>query len=547
MTDRISDIEPAITRILLVDDKEDDRASIRQSLREMPFPVDLLECGSLADAFVMLADHPRDCVLVDLRLPDGSGLALLDAPGKHSFIVITRQANQKQAVTSLQRGAQDYLVKEDLNADSLARSIRYAVERKRGAMLRDQLAHSDRLASLGRLAASVAHEINNPSAYVAANLSVLIDVCTSWRDFLHTMERQSEHSPELRLLLKEHSPTTHPEETLDMLRDSLGGLERISTIVRQLRSFSRRPDEDEPTEPVSLTEIASWASVLTQTQVSHRARFERVLDKSIPSFVGRPGRLAQVATNLLVNAAYAVPEGNPEDQLVRVSTFVEDDFAVLMVEDSGHGMSDAVKQRALEPFFTTKPHGEGTGLGLAIAADIVRSHGGEIVLENRVEGGTRASVRIPLQTGIRQTLPPESAVLPAATKNLRILLIDDEPSIRRAYRRLLSPHEVVALEASDAITHTLVGGDQRFDVVVCDLMMPGIDGVALYERFKKDAPELASRTLFCTGGAFGDRARQFVARTGRPVLEKPVSKDALVDAARTMLERDSVAVGSAKS
>ncbi len=97
---------------------------------------------------------------------------------------------------------------------------------------------------------------------------------------------------------------------------------------------------------------------------------------------------------------------------------------------------------------------------------------------------------------------------------------------------------MIAFDADDALNHTLVGGDQRFDVVVCDLMMPGIDGVAIYKRFLEDSPYLASRTIFCTGGAFGERARQFVARTGRPVLEKPVSKDALVDAARAMVERE---------
>lgn len=525
-------------RVLLVDGEPLDRLAIRRAVQGARLEVELLERETLAAGLGALDEDP-DCVLVDLNLPDGSGMALVEAAGSIPVILLAGQADLEAAQSALLEGAQDYLIKDVLDANMLDRSIRYAVERKRGERLQQELAHSDRLASLGRLAASVAHEINNPSAYVAANLTILLEIFSGWKTLLHALERAAEHSSDVRLLLKEHAPPSRPEETMDMLRDSLGGLERISTIVRQLRSFARRPEEDEPTEPVSLTEIASWACVLTQVQVSHRARFEKDLDPDLPSFIGRPGRLAQVATNLLVNAAHAIPEGDPESHLVRVSTYAEEDLTVVLcVEDTGPGMSEVVKRRAMEPFFTTKPHGEGTGLGLAIVADIVRSHHGTIAFEDREGGGTRVLVSMPRDTGLRETAPPASSGTREAIGTLRILLIDDEPSIRRAYRRLLSPHEVIAFDADDALNHTLVGGDQRFDVVVCDLMMPGIDGVAIYKRFLEDSPYLASRTIFCTGGAFGERARQFVARTGRPVLEKPVSKDALVDAARAMVERE---------
>ena len=519
-------MEKQTIRLLVIDDDEVDRLVVRRAAAKSALHLEVVEASDLESGAAELRRGGIDCALVDLRLPDGEGLELLKIAPSVPMLVLTGASGR--AEEALSAGAQDYIVKDDINPTMLARTIRYAIERKQSERMRAQLAHADRLASLGRLAASVAHEINNPAAFISANLTTLDRHLEALSGAARAWAEWETMSDELRARVA----TIEPGELASLIQESQTGITRIREIVRQLRNFARGSDEEEEVAEVRLNEVVEWASALTRNEVQHRAEFVVEAHAEVPTFMGRAGKIAQVATNLILNAAQAIPEGDVAGNIVRVEARVSPaGEAMLTVEDSGVGMDARVKRRALEPFFTTKGPGEGTGLGLPIAMEIVRTHGGTMVFEDRPGRGTRVVVKIPPETGLAAPAPLESALPPAidADRQLSILLIDDEAPIRRAYRRLLRPHRVEATTADEGLA--LLRQGEQYDVILCDLMMPGKDGIDVFQELGIIAPGLQERVVFCTGGAFGERARSFLDGVPNLVLEKPVSRDAILAAA----------------
>jgi CheY-like chemotaxis protein len=196
------------------------------------------------------------------------------------------------------------------------------------------------------------------------------------------------------------------------------------------------------------------------------------------------------------------------------------------VEDDGPGVSPVVAPRIFDPFFTTKGVERGTGLGLSVCADIIHRHRGTIRLCKGELGGACFEAAIPLQTGLSPRLAPRSS-LPPSDPPLRILVIDDEVTLIRAYRRLLGRrHEVVATSGGQEGL-AILAADQNFDLILCDLMMPGTDGVDVYETLQRSYPELLQRIVFATGGPTTARAQSFLRRPGIVLLDKPISSEAL--------------------
>jgi len=480
------------------------------------------ECEGLLETREVLETAQPHCVLIAQDLPDGSAFELIEEWRNLSFIVLTEERDGSEA---MRRGAQDHLLETALDPELVARSIRYAIERTLHGRAMDNLAHQDRLASLGQLAASVAHEINNPLSYIAANIETLQRQLDAVRERLEASDAEGVGALPLS-----------PRETDALLEECTTGCERIVSIVKQLGSFARKSEDDEKPRKVCLSDVVSWACVLTQRRIEQRGELvQRLDDDSI--FVGRRGRLAQVATNLLMNAAQALPKDG-RDHKVWVSTESDDEASSLIVEDTGPGFSWSVRRRAFNPFYTTKPQGEGTGLGLSIANDIVRHHGGTLTLDNRPGGGARVVARIPHETPfvLRESLPPTRV---EETESFRILFIDDEVALRRAYRRWLEPHEVVAEGGSEALERLLEQGDRAFDLVLCDFTMPDIDGLSLYQRLADEAPELLPRFVILTGGVVTAEARNALEESSIETLTKPASKETILEVARARRELSS--------
>ena len=236
-----------------------------------------------------------------------------------------------------------------------------------------------------------------------------------------------------------------------------------------------------------------------------------------------------------VNAAQAIPEGAAEHNEVSVATGVGADGRVFVeVADTGRGMSRDVARRIFDPFFTTKAVGEGTGLGLSICHTIVAAHGGEIVVESALGKGSTFKVFLPVTTARPSATPP--VVREAArSRRGRVLVVDDDAGVALSLKRILGhEHHVETCTGGRAALDCLASG-ATFDVILCDLMMPDVSGMDVHTALVKERPELATRLIFMTGGAFTARSREFLANTEQPWMEKPFEAAAIRRAVAAMM------------
>ncbi|MFE8601965.1 response regulator [Archangium violaceum] len=374
-----------------------------------------------------------------------------------------------------------------------------------------RLVRADRMASLGTLAAGIAHEINNPLAFTVANLSHL----------------ESDMLPRLKL------PTGEQDEMRKLVSDAQLGATRVRDIVRQLKMFSRADEQARP-EPVEVNRVLDSAISMASNEIKHRARLVRDFTDQLVA-MAHEGRLGQVMVNLLVNAAQAIPEGNAELNEIRVLTRTHAEGLAIEVRDTGSGISPENLERLFEPFFTTKPVGVGTGLGLPICQDIVTSFGGRMEVESEVGKGSTFRVILRAANVVRPSEAPKEAVASPVSRRGRILVVDDEPMIGMAIRRTLQrEHEVIALTSAREAQARLTSGE-RFDLILCDLMMPEMTGMELHQAIASHSPGLAGRMVFLTGGAFTANARDFLNQVPNHRVEKPFSTQELRGLVQSLL------------
>ncbi|HSM93523.1 MAG TPA: ATP-binding protein [Anaeromyxobacteraceae bacterium] len=438
----------------------------------------------------------------DSAQPLAAALHVEDAPGRRTVAGRLHRAD-----------GSDFPVEMTVRAVTLGES-RHAVVVARDTTERDRLmarlALTDRLASLGTLAAGVAHEVNNPLAFVVGNL-----------DYLRAGVEQ------LRALVTGGDPAAADlrgvlAEMDSALSDAAEGADRVRRIVRDLKVFSR-PEEDLRV-PLDVRRVVDGALRLAATEIRHRARLVRRYEE-VPRVLANEGRLSQVFTNLLVNAAQAITEGDAGNNEITVSTWTEGRRAVIEVRDTGGGIPADVLPRVFDPFFTTKPVGVGSGLGLSVCHGIVEQLGGDIEVTSVPGAGTAFRVRLPATDRPLQAPAPKAS--PASLPPARILVIDDDPLAGTSLARILSPphHVVTTTRARDALAW-LRRGD-AFDVILCNLMMPDMGGMDLYAALQADVPEQARRVVFVTAGGFTPRARQFLRDSGAPWVEKPIPMSSL--------------------
>jgi CheY-like chemotaxis protein len=372
------------------------------------------------------------------------------------------------------------------------------------------------MASIGMLAAGVAHEINNPAAFVLANIEALTGHMRLIEGRLRDLPNADAAHAALSNLLFEASA---------VLQESKEGMARIQRIVRDLGSFSHA-DED-VNVPISVNTAVESALTMLRNELKYRARVEQDLRASRPVLASAP-RLGQVFLNLISNAVQALEEVNVKRNLVRVRSFDDGEYVVVEVSDNGPGIAAEAAPRIFESFFTTKPRGMGTGLGLPISLGIVRSLGGEIIVDNRPGEGATFRVRIPATVAAPASRTPVPDTTPSRFVRRRILAVDDEALLLKAYRRMLcDAHDLTtALGGPEALK--LLEHDARFDVVLCDLQMPEMSGMELHAAVMERNPALANRFVFVTGGAFSGDARRFLEEAVPAVIQKPFNVDDLL-------------------
>ncbi|HEY0881573.1 MAG TPA: ATP-binding protein, partial [Archangium sp.] len=360
--------------------------------------------------------------------------------------------------------------------------------------LQAALAQTDRLANMGMIAAGVAHEVNNPLAVVMSNLESLIG-----------------DLPGLA------ASTASAADLLERATAAMEAAERIKVLSRSLGVFARV--ERLEAEDVDLNHSLQRAATMAHHELKFRARLQTQYGQ-LPPVHASEGRLTQVFLNLIMNAVQAIGEGHVADHSISLRTWATGPDVFAEICDTGHGMTPETMARIFEPFFTTRAHGQ--GLGLSICQTLITELGGSLTVESTPAQGTRFLVRL--------KSVPKVAVVPklrlvttavAESPRARILVVDDEPAIRRALSRLLGREHDVTAAGSGKEAKALLEQDKAFDIILCDLMMPEMTGMELHAWLAEAAPALAQRVVFISGGAFTPRAAAYLEQVDNRELSKP--------------------------
>jgi signal transduction histidine kinase/ActR/RegA family two-component response regulator len=397
-------------------------------------------------------------------------------------------------------------VTERMRADAKVRTLNGELEQRTTALAasnaelearvlelkqtQDQLLLADRLSSLGRVAAGIGHEINNPLTYVMGNLE--------------EVARIEGLSPEVR----------------ELIGEALEGSNRVRRIVGGLKSISRASPEGR--EPIDLHVILESTIRMASNEIRHRGRLIREYG-DVPLVEGDASRMAQVFLNLIVNAAQALTGKRDGGHVITLRTFPRGDHAVVELEDTGDGIPLDRIPRLFDPFFTTKAVGVGTGLGLSICHGIVSEHGGTIEVDSVCGAGSRFRVVLP---GLQGPAVAPTAIAvpepPPVRARRSILLVDDDIRLLRSVKRSLGrAYDVETCDGVDSALEVLAAG-RRFDVILCDLHMPDRTGMDLHRQLGEERPGLERTFIFMTGGAFTPEATRFLRDCPNPSIEKPM-------------------------
>ena len=493
-------------RILVADDNADMCEYLGVILSPY-WEVELVEDGRAALASAI--DNPPDLILSDVMMPEMDGVALVRALRENTktagtpVILLSARSGEEAMIEGLETLADDYMVKPFSSRELLTRirtHLRMSSVRQR---LQAQLVIADRMSAIGVLAAGVAHEINNPLAVVISNLDLVLD--------------------ELGKAPPSAMPAAPPVSELKMLvNDARHAADRVAQIVSGMKTFARAGEERRTALDVRPLLTLAIKAVCNGLQ-GHARIVEDFAE--VPLIEADEARISQVFVNLLTNAVQSLPEGDEQQNRVTISTRTDAVGRCLMeVSDTGRGIAPEILDRIFDPFFTTKDIGEGTGLGLSICHQVVSAIGGELTVHSELGVGSTFRIVLPPagrvaheQRARPTTAPPTSGV------RGRVLIIDDDPMVGGLLRRILDKqHDVTYLADGKQALDLLLTG-QRYEVVLCDLMMPGTNGMDIYAALSHALPQQLSRVVFVTGGAVTAETRQFLEDIPNQLVEKPFS------------------------
>jgi signal transduction histidine kinase len=410
--------EEADRRILIVDDDEVVRETFASCLMEQ---YSCATAGNVREALAVLAKEPFALVIADMLMPGRNGIELLREIIKRfpdTMVIMASGVDRTQRVRdALRLGAYDYLVKP-CDLDVLELSVERALERR--SLLREaeqykkaleerntelasrkaelehlqaQIVHTEKMASLGQLAAGIAHELNNPAGFIYGNMEFLKDCVSGLEELLSVYDNTTLPAPlaaDINAVKEKIGYEQSLEALSSIVSDCYEGADRIRDVVQNLRLFSRL-DEAE-FKKVDLHEgIESTIRLLARYFTNGSIELHRDYS-GLPLVDCYAGQLNQVWMNLLTNAIHAVGRNGH----IRISTRLKNQDVLVTVVDTGKGIEPEHLDKIFDPFFTTKPVGEGTGLGLSITYGIVERHGGSIAVESCPGMGTTFTVTLPI-------------------------------------------------------------------------------------------------------------------------------------------------------
>lgn len=414
-------MSPSFLNILIVEDDASHAAAIKRALNSSDIVAEVTVVSTLQAFRNYIDQRTPDVAIMDLNLPDGRAVEVLNSPADENafpILLMTSYGNEQVAVEAIKAGALDYIVKSPEAFMSLPGTIERAnrewnllQEKKRmETQLREsqaQVVQQEKMASIGLLAAGVAHEINNPIGYITSNLNSLSKYTDKLVHFIEAQNSaldQSVDTPakaEVSELRKQIKLDYLISDLRELISETLDGSRRVSKIVQDLQNFSRADGND--TVQCNLNETIKSTINIVRNEIKYVAELELRLAE-MPPVICRPQQIGQVILNLLLNAAHSIQENG----LIALETACDGDTVEIRVSDNGCGIRQEHLDKIFEPFFTTKESGKGTGLGLAISRDIVKRHGGELLVQSEQGAGTTFTVRLPLSPESISMQPKES-------------------------------------------------------------------------------------------------------------------------------------------
>lgn len=361
---------------------------------------------------------------------------------------------------------------------------------------------ASRLTAISVLAAGVAHEVNNPLTYTLMNLQLV-------QEELAAMNRSGD---------------SNFDALLESLRDAETGVHRVATIARTMRQLS--PGDQERKSRFNVTDVVDGSLRMLRNIVGHKAQLTCTHRQGMTAH-GDAARIGQVVINLVHNAVLAFKDSPVMDNRIDVVTYQEiteigdRSMAVIEVRDNGVGIEPETLPRVFDAFFSTRGPQEGTGLGLSISRQTMLEAEGDLTVESTLGVGTVFRASLPVDADGAQDEESQDPQAASGGQRARILVVDDEPAILDIVRRSLEGHAVTT--ATNGATACALLSEHTFDLVLCDMMMPDVDGIDVYDAFRAQPYQQHARFIIITGGAFTQKAQDFVDRESVPTCQKPVS------------------------
>ncbi|MCC7124900.1 MAG: response regulator [Acidobacteria bacterium] len=445
----------------------------------------------------------------------------VDADGQAAFLTrlradgsvrdhVMRLRRLDQSVVWVEVTATAELEGDALRVEAILRDVgerRRLDDQSRG--IQSELLQAEKMAALGHTISGVAHELNNPLATIL-----------SWAERL--------------------SANPADERTRRGLGVILGEAERAARIVRNLLTFARKRQSTRAMVDVNQVVRETLALRAYEQRVSNITLVD-ALASGLPQVFADGHQLKQVLLNLVINAEQSMLTSRGRGTLVVRSWHDQDKNAILLeINDDGPGVPGDVQSRIFDPFFTTKEVGKGTGLGLSVAYALVKEHGGRIWLESHTSTGASFFLELPVMMKVAEaTGTTASAAAPItlddAFKGARVLVVEDEPALSMAVAEALADAGFIVDRAGDGEEGLTRLAEQSYELIVCDLKMPRIDGMQFYRAMAAATPALARRVIFVTGDVAGTDAERFLDETGCRWLSKPFRLGDLLRAARDTL------------
>ena len=538
--------------IVVVEDDGAIRLLVHRALASEGYPVSVVGAGE--EALCRLADLSSPVLVVDKNLPGMSGLDLVsrlrDVRDDFEAVMMTADADVDSVVRCLELGVFQYIRKpfelSEIHAAvagaanrlflRMDRRAQTAELERRNRQLEGALSKlksseskrllSERLASIGQFASSLAHEINNPLAYVHTNVGLLREGVGTLVRAMRTLEDGNPAGLDPRT---RHDAIQYARELEGMLEECATGLTMMRQISQDLRSVSRYRTDSR--ERFDVNQVIRTACRVARVEPRLQAHLRLELHPEELPIEGSPGRMAQVVMNLVANAAESTDVAR--DNHVVVRSFPLQETAIIEVADTGVGIEPERLTHIFEPFVTSRGDDSGTGIGLGIVRQIVEEHGGTVEVDSTVGVGSTFRVVVP-RVQRRTASSRVAAMRRFIPEGVNLLFVDDDPLVRRAMARAFPKDQVRFADNGRTALERIE--EARPDVIVSDLRMPEMDGLTLYERVAERWPDLADKILFVSGSdGIADRARDQAPE--RPLLRKPFNfrelAEKIVDASET--------------